>query len=117
MNKFEKDLGCALDASFPTSSSSDRWNNLCDAVYNKAVKTFGFSNKRIPGWFKVLIDTIDPALDQKRITRLAYFNKPCMENLDRLKMKCVSRDYSGKMYATKYKTALIKVRKLVYKLL
>ena len=54
VKQFEKELGCALDASSSTSSSSDSWNSLC---YNKAVKIFVFHDKRIPDKFKVHIDT------------------------------------------------------------
>ena len=42
VDQFEKEFGCVLDASPSTSSSSDGWNCLCHAIYNKAVKTFGF---------------------------------------------------------------------------
>ena len=34
VNQFEKEWRCVLDASPHTSSSSDSWNSLCDAIYN-----------------------------------------------------------------------------------
>ena len=84
VNQVEKELGCALDASPPTFSSSDSWNSSQDVIYNKAIVTFGSCHKRIPDWFKVHIDTIGLTLDQKRMARLAYLNKPSTVNLDKL---------------------------------
>ena len=65
VNQFEKELECTLDASPPTSSSSDNWNSLQDVIYNKAAQTFGFSDKKIPDCFKAHTDMTFLALDQK----------------------------------------------------
>ena len=82
VNQSEKNLACVLDASSPTSYGLDSWNSLCEAIYNKVVETFGFNKKSIPDWLKAHIDTVGPALDQKRMARLAYLNNPSMEILD-----------------------------------
>ena len=117
VNQFEKELGHALDASSPTSSSPDSWDSLCDVIYNRVIKAFGFSDKRISDWFKAHTDTIGPALDQKSMARLAYLNKPSTENVDKLKVKCAFMQHITREtqrvfledYAAMYKTAMTEV--------
>jgi hypothetical protein len=58
------------------------WTNLRSAVHEAALETFGHRKRRNPDWYIASLDTIQPALEEKRQALLRLKSRPTRQSQD-----------------------------------
>ncbi|XP_060792978.1 uncharacterized protein LOC132896259 [Neoarius graeffei] len=84
--EFASKLKDHLVSQQPTTQSPDeKWEELCTAMYETAMDTFGERQKMRENWMEKYADVLLPLLEEKRKALIAYNSSSMQSHSDRLK--------------------------------
>ena len=84
MAEFSEHFAYSTEAALndcPKGKVKERWNHICDAIYNFAFDTFGKRERQNPDWFEEGIAELEPVIMAKRAAPVEYKRDPSEKSL------------------------------------